>query len=132
MAFEESERWLHIDDDLVEPAKPEDVVTGRRLRAVLQEDRRLSQRLAHGWSYGGRAGGVAGCRHDVWRRVCQLCENGGSSTWAGPFRLPALRTCPNGATRLAGPPVAAPASGARPSGSLGAAGLVDGQRCVAA
>ena len=28
MAFEESERWLHVDDDLVvEAAKPEDVVT---------------------------------------------------------------------------------------------------------
>ena len=47
IAFEESERWLHIDDDLVEPAKPEDVVTDGAY-VLFYRRRRLSGRLVVG------------------------------------------------------------------------------------
>ena len=47
VAFEESERWLHIDDDLVESAKPEDVVTDGAY-VLFYRRRRLSGRLVVG------------------------------------------------------------------------------------
>ena len=47
VAFEESERWLHIDDDLVEAAKPEDVVTDGAY-VLFYRRRRLSGRLVVG------------------------------------------------------------------------------------
>ena len=47
VAFEESERWLHIDDDLVEPAKPEDVITDGAY-VLFYRRRRLSGRLVVG------------------------------------------------------------------------------------
>ena len=47
IAFEESERWLHIDDDLVEAAKPEDVVTDGAY-VLFYRRRRLSGRLVVG------------------------------------------------------------------------------------
>ena len=47
IAFEESERWLHVDDDLVEAAKPEDVVTDGAY-VLFYRRRRLSGRLVVG------------------------------------------------------------------------------------
>ena len=47
MAFEEGERWLHIDDDLVESAKPEDVATDGAY-VLFYRRRRLSGRLVVG------------------------------------------------------------------------------------
>ena len=47
VAFEESERWLHVDDDLVESAKPEDVVTDGAY-VLFYRRRRLSGRLVVG------------------------------------------------------------------------------------
>ena len=47
VAFEESERWLHVDDDLVEAAKPEDVVTDGAY-VLFYRRRRLSGRLVVG------------------------------------------------------------------------------------
>ena len=47
MAFDSNERWLHIDDDLVEPAKPEDVVTDGAY-VLFYRRRRLSGRLVVG------------------------------------------------------------------------------------
>ena len=47
MAFDSNERWLHIDDDLVESAKPEDVVTDGAY-VLFYRRRRLSGRLVVG------------------------------------------------------------------------------------
>ena len=47
VAFDSNERWLHIDDDLVEPAKPEDVVTDGAY-VLFYRRRRLSGRLVVG------------------------------------------------------------------------------------
>ena len=47
VAFDSNERWLHIDDDLVEAAKPEDVVTDGAY-VLFYRRRRLSGRLVVG------------------------------------------------------------------------------------
>ena len=47
VAFDSNERWLHIDDDLVEAAKPEEVVTDGAY-VLFYRRRRLSGRLVVG------------------------------------------------------------------------------------
>ena len=47
VAVDSNERWLHIDDDLVESAKPEDVVTDGAY-VLFYRRRRLSGRLVVG------------------------------------------------------------------------------------